>query len=184
MIREYKTVRDAAELWVSQFDAVYRKMIYRLMKMYEPEDWKEVTAPAPGDIVYVYEIPKKLNTDTSDHYGEIYSYDKESGLYRIEFYTGKVISCTAEDFEVERNGLLPMWDTMWAFSDPCDNQWLEEGDGIPVMSACGFRIYHSEEFGYFFGIDGGYDFYEKYWIPLYRARGLHPHDEPDNTEEE
>ena len=45
------------------------------------------------------------------------------------------------------------------------------------MSNCGFRIYESEEFGYFFGIDGaGYDFYESHWEPLYKARGLHWHD--------
>lgn len=37
------------------------------------------------------------------------------------------------------------------------------------MSQCGFRIFRSEEFGYFFGIDGaGYDFYEAHWIPLIR----------------
>ena len=45
------------------------------------------------------------------------------------------------------------------------------------MSRCGFRIYESEEFGYFFGIDGaGYSFYDEHWVPLYRARGLHWHD--------
>lgn len=45
------------------------------------------------------------------------------------------------------------------------------------MSDCGFRIYKSEDYGYFFGIDGaGYSFYEEHWMPLYKARGLHWHD--------
>lgn len=74
--------------------------------------------------------------------------------------------------------LLPMWGTMWSFGDRLDDWWLEEENGIEVMSRLGFRIYHSEEYGYFFGIDGaGYDFYEEHWIPLYQARGLRWHEE-------
>ena len=72
---------------------------------------------------------------------------------------------------------LPMWGTMWSFGDSLDNYWLEEKDGIALMSKCGFRIFKSDEFGYFFGIDGaGYDFYEAHWIPLYNERGLKWHD--------
>jgi hypothetical protein len=66
---------------------------------------------------------------------------------------------------------------MWSFGDSADDYWLEEMDGIRIMSECGVRIFESEEFGYFFGIDGaGYDFYEASWIPLYKARGLQWHD--------
>lgn len=72
---------------------------------------------------------------------------------------------------------LPMWGTMWSFGDSCDDWWLENGDGIKVMSECGFRIYEHVEWGYFFGIDGaGYDFYSEHWIPLYKKRGLEWHD--------
>ena len=67
-----------------------------------------------------------------------------------------------------------MWGTMWQFSDSCDNWWLE--NHLNEMADCGFRIYESDEFGYFFGIDGaGYDFYEAHWIPLYNKRGLQWH---------
>jgi len=180
MIREYHTKREAAELWVSQFDAIQHGMIEKLMQQ-EPEAWEEVTAPAPGDNVYVYDIPEEL--DTLEQHGEIRSYDEETDLYCIELQTGEMVSCAAEDFEVERDGQLPMWGTMWAFSDSCDNWWLEDDGGIQAMSECGFRIYHSEEFGYFFGIDGaGYSFYEVHWIPLYEARGLHWHDEDEEKE--
>ena len=80
--------------------------------------------------------------------------------------------------ESEYDDGLPMWGTMWSFGDSADDWWLEEKDGIKVMSECGFRIYEHEEYGYFFGIDGaGYDFYEAHWIPLYKARGLKWHDE-------
>lgn len=70
-----------------------------------------------------------------------------------------------------------MWGWLWQFGDSADDYWLEELDGIRIMSECGFRIYEHEEWGYFFGIDGaGYDFYEAHWEPLYRARGLQWHD--------
>lgn len=75
--------------------------------------------------------------------------------------------------------VLPMWGTMWSFSDNIDDWWLEERGGLRKMSKIGFRIYKSEKYGYFFGIDGcGYSFYEAHWEPLYDARGIHWHDEP------
>ena len=56
-------------------------------------------------------------------------------------------------------GGLPGWGTMWSFGDPLDNLWLDEEDGIEQMSDLGFVIFKSEQYGYFFGIDGGgYDF--------------------------
>ena len=75
---------------------------------------------------------------------------------------------------------LPMWDTMWSFGDSADDYWLEEEDGLELMAKCGFRIYEQEDFGYLFGIDGaGYSFMEAHWIPLYKARGLHWHEEEE-----
>lgn len=82
--------------------------------------------------------------------------------------------------EEDYREFLPMWGTLWGFSDPTDIWWLEENGGIAIMSKLGFRIYYHEEWGYFFGIDGaGYDFYEAHWIPLYIARGLHWHKEDE-----
>lgn len=104
-------------------------------------------------------------------------------MYCIEFPDGKLISAAAEDFEVVHDDILPIWGTMWSFRDSADTRWLED-DGIQSLSKCGFRVYESDEFGYFFGIDGaGYDFYEEHWIPLYRARGLRWHDFKNAVEE-
>ena len=51
-----------------------------------------------------------------------------------------------------------------------------------MLFRSGFRIYESEEFGYFFGIDGaGYNFYDSHWIPLYDARGLKWHREEESA---
>lgn len=77
-----------------------------------------------------------------------------------------------EDFFTQ----LPMWGYMWQFSDGCDHHWMEEEDGISVMSKLGFRIYEHREWGYFFGIDSaGHDFYDAYWTPLYKERGIQWH---------
>lgn len=172
MRREGMTVREAAEEWVREMNAIQQGMIDKLMQA-NPDDWSELTVPVAGDSVYVFELPD----GSKDHYGEIRSYDDESELYTIKLSDGKLVSAEKDDFEVQRDGHLPMWGTMWSFGDSADDYWLEEMGGIQVMSECGFRVYESEEFGYFFGIDGaGYSFYEAHWVPLYRARGLQWHD--------
>lgn len=68
---------------------------------------------------------------------------------------------------------------MWAFRDLTDEDWLEHG-GLQSMADCGFRIYEQEDYEYIFGIGGaGYGFFDEHWIPLYKARGLRWHDDPE-----
>ena len=93
----------------------------------------------------------------------------------------EVTESDEEEYEYY-NDVFPAWGWMWSFDDSADDYWLEELDGIRIMSDLGFRVYKSEEFGYFFGIDGaGYNFYEAHWIPLYKARGLQWHDVEEET---
>lgn len=161
----YKTINEATQAWVREMNAYPQEMIKQLME-YHPDDWTEVTKPSEHDMVYVYD-------ECSD--GEIINVN--DGAYTIRLNNGTEIECESSDFELDKYTYLPMWGTMWSFGSSCDDWWLEEGNGIELMSQCGFRIYASEEFGYFFGIDGaGYDFYESHWIPLYKARGLHWHE--------
>lgn len=160
---------DAAHEWVREFNAIPQGMLQPFMNN---GSLSEVTSPTIGSRVFAYYYPIK------EAWGIITEYDAESDLYTIEFDDGKELKLAPDDFEVERDGNLPMWGTMWSFGDNCDDWWLEEGDGIRIMSECGFRIYEHYEFGYFFGIDGcGYDFYEAHWLPLYNKRGLQWHDE-------
>lgn len=120
------TIREAAQIWVKEFNAIPQEVIVKLMNA--------------GD--------------------------------EIE----EVTPMTEEQLE-EVEGFLPMWGTMWSFSEPMDDWWLEEKNGLEAMARCGFRIYHQEDYGYIFGIDGaGYDFYEDHWIPLYKERGIQWHD--------
>lgn len=160
-------IKEATEKWVSEMNAIQWGIISKLMSI-DIDDWHECTTPSCGDRVYVYD---------SGETGEI-SKVNENDTYTIDLDNGEEITISDDEFEVERHDCLPMWGTMWSFKDSCDDWWLSKEGGIKLMSQCGFRIYESEEFGYFFGIDGaGYDFYELHWIPLYKARGLRWHDE-------
>lgn len=109
---------------------------------------------------------------------------KEQDTYLINLDDGNTVEVRGDDFEMQDCGELPMWGWLWQFGDSADDYWMEELDGIQVMSDCGFRIYESDDWGYFFGIDGcGYDFYEAHWIPAYRKRGLQWHDPKTETED-
>lgn len=162
------TIKEAAHEWVREMNAIPTSVVEKLMSI-GGDDIHEVTEPAVGDRVYCYQ-------PLSEHCGvieDIY----EDGRYHIQLDNDSWTDAERDDFEVERDDGLPMWGTMWTFGDSADDWWLEEGDGIKLMSECGFRVYESEDFGFIFGIDGaGYDFYESHWIPLYKARGLRWHD--------
>ena len=93
-------------------------------------------------------------------------------LMQIEPYSWREVTQSGSEFY----DVLPVWGTMWQFSDSIDTEWLAGRGGLKAMTDCGFRIFENDEFGYFFGIDGaGYDFYAEHWIPLYKARGLQWH---------
>lgn len=168
------TIEEAARKWVGEMNAIPYGMIEKLMSI-EDDDIREVTEPAVGDRVYVFNLPEEYAGN--DDEGEVEDILHEENAYIIKLDDGTSVEVCRNDFEVEYYSALPMWGTLWMFGDSADDWWLEEDDGIKKMSECGFRVYKSEEFGYFFGIDGaGYDFYEAHWIPLYKARGLKWHD--------
>ncbi len=168
------TIEEAVRKWVGEMNAIPYGMIEKLMSI-EDDDIREVTEPAIGDRVYVFNLPEEYTGN--DDEGEVEDILHEENVYVIKLDDGTSVKVCRNDFEVEYYSVLPMWGTLWMFGDSADDWWLEEDDGIKKMSECGFRIYKSEEFGYFFGIDGaGYDFYEAHWIPLYKARGLKWHD--------
>ena len=161
------TKREATEKWVGEFNAIPQGMIAKLWQA-NIDDMHELTNPRVGDVVW---------SSSQQDAGEIvHIYDTGEPEADVRFGV-EVETLSLDDIAVERDDRLPMWGTMWSFGDSCDNYWLEEQDGIQVMSDHGFRIYEHEEFGYFFGIDGaGYNFYDQHWVPLYEARGLQWHD--------
>ena len=167
-IKKGTTRLEAAQEWINGFNAVPTLMIAKLWTA-DPDDWCEITRPAVGDHVRV------LDNITTN--GKITTINYEDNLCEIELDNGNLTWLNTDYINIEHDDVLPMWGTMWSFGDICDKYWLDDEIGLIMMSQCGFRIFKSEEFGYFFGIDGaGYDFYEQHWLPLYEKRGLMWHD--------
>lgn len=163
---KFNTIRDAAYEWVNGFNAFPLGMIEKLFSA-DPDDWHEITPVSVGARVWSNEY---------QDVGEVIEIDEETA--KVQLDNGEIVETDKDDLSREDDDYFPMWGTMWQMSDSCDNDWLE--NNLDEMVNCGFRIYESEEFGYFFGIDGaGYDFYEASWIPLYKARGLHWHKEEE-----
>lgn len=170
MIKTGLTIREAAEEWVNQFNAIPYAVVEKLAKL-DIDSIHEITPPSRNDRVGIFA------GEYAGEEGQIEAYDEESEMYVVNLDGGDQVRVEESDFDVLRYEALPMWGTMWTFDDGCDNWWLEERAGLQAMADCGFRIYESEDFGYIFGIDGaGYNFYEAHWVPLYRARGLQWHD--------
>ena len=168
---KYDTIKEAAQAWVREFNAIPFSILEKLLEI-NPDELQEITPPAAGDRVYVYNPPAGENE------GEIIQ--REDDLYTIELDDGTTCVLEPSEFDVQHDGSLPMWGTLWAFGDSIDNWWLEKHDGLQIMADCGFRIYEQEDYEYVFGIDGaGYDFYSDHWIPLYKSRGLHWHKEEE-----
>ena len=166
---KYDTIKEAAQAWVNEFDAVPHSVVDKLFNISPCVDVIEITPPAVYDRVYVYEP-----SESGEIYGEITGYEEDEDVYVIELDDKTEVKLEADEFEVQRDGYLPMWGTLWSLSDSCDKWWL--GENLQAVANCGFRIYESEDYEYLIGIDGaGYDFYESHWIPLYKARGLQWH---------
>lgn len=168
---KYDTIKEAAQAWVHEFNTIPISILEKLLEI-NPDELQEITPPAVGDRVYVYNPPAGENE------GEIIR--REDDLYTIELDDGTTCVLESGEFDVQHDDFLPMWGTLWAFGDSVDNWWLEEHGGLQAMADCGFRIYEQEDYEYVFGIDGaGYDFYDERWIPLYKARGLKWHKEEE-----
>lgn len=165
---KFDTIKEATQAWVREMNAIPMGVVEKLMGE-DYEGVREITPPSLYDRVYIFRGEYRGNC------GRIESYDNVHEVYVVNLDDGGTVQVEENEFDREDYGGLPMWGTMWAFGDSCDNWWLENG-GLQLMADCGFRIYEQEDYGYIFGIDGaGYDFYESHWIPLYKARGLHWH---------
>lgn len=166
---KYETIKEAAQAWVREFNAY---PIGVISKLCEYEEVEEVTPPTDYDRVSIW---------GGEHEGTDGEIVKRNGdKYVVLLDNGEKIEVDERDIYVERDDTLPMWGWMWAFGDSIDEEWLDRDDNLRVMADCGFRIYKQEDIGYLFGIDGaGYDFYSEHWIPLYKARGLHWHEEKE-----
>lgn len=164
MTKKNETILEATREWVGTFNAFPLNMITKLFNI-DVYDWREITPVSEGCRAWSDENQK------IGYVTEIKESEDGEKIAVIELDNGEKVEELKADLSREDDDYFPMWGTMWQFSDSCDDRWLE--NHLDEMANCGFRIYESDEFGYFFGIDGaGYDFYEAHWIPLYSKRGL------------
>lgn len=163
------TIREACELWVSRdMNAIPQSVLVKLQQL-DPDDIEEITPICKGDRVYSY---------TFDESGEVVGLDFDGETATVELDNGIVAPCDLDQLERQDYARFPMWSTMWNFSCSFDEDWARSH--LNEMAACGFRLYESEDYGLVFGIDAaGFDFYEAFWVPLYKARGLHWHDKEE-----
>lgn len=143
-------------------NAIPQSVLVKLQQL-DPDDIAEITPICKGDRVYVCSAGEE---------GEVVAIDED---YTIELDSGETVEAEESDLERQDYDRFPMWSTMWQFKDSSDEDWARSH--LSEMAACGFRLYESEDYGLVFGIDAaGMDFYEAFWIPLYKARGLRWHD--------
>ena len=152
------TKREAAEKWVSGFNAIPHSIFEALWTHaggYEGDGWNEVTKPCVGDRIGF--TPEAV---AAIFLGEVTGIGGQ-GLYQITLdahieqldYSGSVFYVPEDAIYVERDSQLPKCETMWSFGDSRDVDWLRESGSLQRMSECGFRIYQHDEFGYFFGVN-------------------------------
>lgn len=170
---KFNTIQETCQLWVERdMIQVPMSVVEKLQMQSNYTDITEITPPSRGDRISIW------SGDYDGEHGEIVRH-VDGDEYTVQLDSDEYpdpVTVFSDEFDVERDDVLPMWGTMWALKDCCDIRWLE--GNLHAVANCGFRIYESEDYGYLIGIDGaGYDFYESHWLPLYKARGLHWHTE-------
>ena len=154
-----RDLREKVENWVRGLSAIPQQLITKAYFRNDCDELREITPPQSGDTIYHF------GENESGHIVE----RTEEGNFIVELDNGSRIECAEDEIEVERFYTLPIWGTMWTFTNWSGNDWLTKPENLQKMAECGFRIYESED-GIFFGINGcGYDFYEYHWIPFYKA---------------
>lgn len=166
------TLKEAVELWVNRdMTAIPMSVVEKLYKVSDYNDFNEITPITKHSRAWSddYQEVGEVSDITENDDGDL--------IATVDLDNGERHEVPIDDLFIESADRFPMWGVMWAFSDSCDNGWLEDEENLRKMAECGFRIYESEDYGYIFGIDGaGYDFYTEHWIPLYKARGLKWHE--------
>lgn len=158
-----RTLDEQVDYWVNGFNSIPQEVVAKLW-MYEPDSMFEITPLALYDRVYVY---------TEGAYGEIQS-RKDDGDIVVELEgEDRVVTVGTDECEIvdEYREALPMWGTMWTFSDSVDKYMIENDSGkmLQKMADNRLRIYKSDYFGYIFGVDGaGFSFRDEIFKPLYK----------------
>ncbi|MCC6898770.1 MAG: hypothetical protein IT377_07330 [Polyangiaceae bacterium] len=155
-----KALRKSTEAWVAQFTSVPASVIQKMAKS--------------DDAMYSYASPSlRLIASPTILCGRcLYEHDgDEAPLKPLESKDGMDVFEACENcgydlaWEMREPSVFPCgWSTL--FAPPSSGWFIDHADEIAKL---GFFVFESEDYGALLGIDAaGFDFYEAYWIPLYK----------------
>ncbi len=166
-----KTLRKATEEWVAQFSDVPGSIIEKMAKAdesiyaFDSDSFRLVASPRI-----------KCSWCSTTYDGDLSLAD-----LMAEFDRGQGVPCDHcfldgwWNLGEPESGFPCGWGTLFAPMDPCDIRWFDAHKD--EVAKLGFFVFESDEYGILLGLDaGGFDFYDAYWIPLYRLRGLRWHE--------
>jgi hypothetical protein len=166
-------MRAAAESWIDQFDRVPASVIEKMaqsdeaMTYYDSDSLRLVASPriecTGCDATYEGERTLK----------ELHELDQAGRGEACPFCEHNAGDDWMRGCPV--NAFPCAWGTLFTPRDRLDCEWVLEH--AQAVARLGFFVFESEDFGCLLGIDGaGFDFYDTFWIPLYRMRGLQWHE--------
>lgn len=168
-----KTIKEAAAEWIDNFSYVPGTVIDKLSA------FDANIAAYDSDSFRLLASPRIECLDCCAHYEGDLSLDELRGAAG----TSDGIPCEycesnkGDDWIVGRpEYAFPCgWGTLFAPKDSADLHWFSEH--ADEVAKLGFFVFESEDWDILLGIDaGGFDFYDAFWIPLYKLRGLRWHD--------
>ena len=165
-----KTLRKATEEWVAQFSHVPGSVIQKLAEA--------------GGSIYSFNSDS-LRLIASPHIICAYclaTYDGDLSVADLTaaFDRGKGVPCKDCGWdgwylEEPQFGFPFESGICFVAVAPCDLQWFDANKD--EVAKLGIFVFESDQYGILLRLDkGAIDFYDAYWIPLYRLRGLRWHE--------
>ena len=174
---EVKSTKD----WIEQFNNIPQQILSDLIES-GAKDYYEVYTP-------LYHVTCKMLNDcgnckhaddiTPTQYTELYEDDEQMyidcGESYQPHYLDKVLAQCEMGEEQTHEDEIPMWGTL--VQPPyMDQDWFKS-NAQEIYEKVGLLVYENEYYTIMIGANSaGHDFYQSYWVPLYKLRGLKWHE--------
>ena len=114
---KFDTIKETCQLWVERdMNQVPMSVVEKLQMQSDYTDITEITPPFRGDCISIF------SGDYDGEHGEIVRH-VDGDEYTVQLDSDEYpdpVTVSSDEFDVERDDVLPMWGTMWAFEDRCD----------------------------------------------------------------
>ena len=171
-----KATRD----WVEQFSNIPQQILNDLLESGNKE-YDEIYNPLYSvtcQMINDCGSCKQADNTTPAEYTELYEDDEEMYEDCKDSYTHwpdkPMPQCDAED-ERRNEDAIPIWGTLFQ-PQSYDRKWFRN-NAQTIYEETGVLVYDNEYYDIMLGINSaGHCFYQSYWIPLYKLRGLKWHE--------